>query len=127
MGATRNVALNELPFRGISINAEADNVVAISVEASDSGVLFINHETGGTVTYTLPTASEGAGKWWWFFQGTATEIKIANDDGTAIIVGDSTNKVMTGSSGQGACGIIFGDGTYYYFIEIYGSWACGSS
>ena len=122
MGATRDIALTELPFRGISINPESGDEASIAIVPSDSGVIFINKETSsGTVTYTLPAVADGAGKWFWFFQGGAVELIVSC--ATASIVGDATGTTATCDSAQGACGFVIGDGTYYYLHEISGDWA----
>ena len=123
---TRNVALTELPFRGISINAETgSNVVAIDVEAYDSGILFINKETNGTVTYTLPAVDEGKGKMWWFFNANASAaLKIASP-ATDMFASNTTATSVTSATQIGECGFVFGDGTNYYFFETYGDWTTG--
>ncbi len=126
MGAARDVALNSLPFRGISINAEsASNVVAITVIPSDSGILFINKEESGTVTYTLPAVADGKGKIFWFYEGynVAIKVKIL----TANIVGDATNKVASGDGTLGTCCFVVGDGSYYYLFAIMGTWTVAST
>lgn len=121
MGATRDVALNELPIRGISINANtAANTVAITVVPSDSGIIFINKETA-TTTYTLPAVADGKGKMFWFYEGYAAAIDIYC--GTACIVGDATGQTATGTAVLGTCAMVVGDGTYYYLFEISGAWS----
>ncbi len=122
MGATRDVALNELPLRGISINAEtSDNTVAITVVPSDSGIIFINKETSGTVTYTLPAVALGKGKMFWFYEGTAKQLDIYC--ATSSIIGDATGQTATGTAVLGTCAMVVGDGTYYYLFEISGAWS----
>lgn len=127
MGATRDVALSELNFRGISINPETtENVVAITVAPSDSGVLFINKETSGTVTYTLPPVALGKGKMFWFYEGYATAIKLLIT--TSSIVGNNTtNAVASCTASVGSCGFVVGDGDYYYLFAIMGTWTVGGS
>lgn len=126
MGAARDVALITLPFRGISINAHtASEVVAVTVIPSDSGILFINKETSGTVTYTLPAVALGKGKIFWFYEGHATAIKVAI--ATAHIVGDATNKVATGDGTLGTCCFVVGDGDYYYLFAIMGTWTVAAT
>ena len=122
---TRTVALTELPIRGSSTNEDADNVTAISVVASDSGLLFINKETSGTVTYTLPTLALAAGKWFWFMNAQ-TSFALAITGGTAskIVYSNSTTaSTVTCATQAGECGMIYCDGVNYYFFEIYGSWS----
>ena len=125
MGATRDIALNELPFRGISINAEADNVNAIIVVPSDSGVIFVNKESGtGTITYTLPAVALGAGKWFWFFNAQTTREIAVTALSACIISATSTYTTLTTSTNAiGDSGFIVGDGTYWYFFNIVGTWA----
>jgi len=125
MGADRDIALSELPIRGISINTLTGADADITVVPSDSGILFVNKYTTET-TYTLPAVADGAGKWFWFFNGqTSAEIKIKGT--TACIVGDATDQYATGSADTGTCAFVIGDGTYYYLHEIYGDWAVASS
>ena len=125
MGATRDVALNELPFRGLSINSTGAGAT-VNIVASDSGVIFINKYVAGDCTYNLPSVADGKGKMFWFFQAQNSMNMIiaapantmfmaddlaattANDKGTAIECGDSA--------------MVIGDGTSYYFFEIYGAW-----
>lgn len=130
MGATRDVALNELPIRGISINADTtDNVVEIQVVPSDSGVIFINKEVEGTVTYTLPSVAEGKGKWFWFFNGqtsAAIVVTAGADTGVMVCTGYVDYDKMTDSSIIGASGFVFGDGDKYYFVEIAPTWTAGT-
>ena len=126
MGATRDVALTELPFRGISINAEtSENVVAITVSPSDSGILFINKETNGTVTYTLPAVADGKGKIFWFYEGTAKVIKLLIT--TTSIIGNATDKVASATAVLGSCAFVIGDGDYYYLFAIAGTWTVAAS
>jgi hypothetical protein len=125
MGATYDVLLNELPIRGISINADASGVNAFTVVGSDSGTVFINKEDAtSATTYTLPAVADGAGKWWWFFDAEGSQ-GIAITSGTAsTLVGhaSATSSTATATAGIGACAMVIGDGSYYYLFEIYGTW-----
>ena len=122
---TRNVALNELNFRGISINAETgDEVVAIDVEAYDSGIIFINREESGTVTYTLPVVAEGKGKMWWFYGAYGVAIKITSGTASTLVTpGAATATSLTSAAAVGECAMVGGDGSFYYVFEIQGSWS----
>ena len=125
MGATRDIALNELPMRGISVNpvAASGGVAAITIVPSDSGIVFANKYVTGAVTYTLPAVSLGAGKMFWFIsaQGTVAENIAAT---TACIMGidGTTGTTLTNDSDEGACMCIFGDGTNWFAIPIGATW-----
>ncbi|GAF71171.1 unnamed protein product [marine sediment metagenome] len=129
MGATRDVALNELPIRGLSINADAAGV-SVTVAASDSGVIFVNKEDAGTVTYTLPEVADCKGKWFWFYQAqTGADLKILGGTADVFIGGGAeagdymdTNATYTGN----AC-IVVGDGTSYYLLPLNGQWDTGNT
>jgi len=118
----RDVALNELAFRGIAINDATANTAAVQVYASDSGIFFVNKFASAT-TYTLPAVAEGAGKWFWFFNVGAAGMIIASygslDDIIAVndIAADTvtyaTANLMIGS----AC-LVIGDGTNWYAMNI---------
>ena len=120
---TRNVALNELNFRGISVNAEADNVTAITLVASDSGLVLINKETSGTVTYTLPAVALGKGKMFWFYSAAAQPIAITSPTATTLNTAGSLTTTLTSASSIGECAMVIGDGSFYYLFEIYGTWS----
>lgn len=124
MGATRTVALTELPFRGISVNPATTGDTAITVVASDSGVLFVN-EQASAVTYTLPTVALAAGKMFWFFNvgaggivitGGSTDVMVGLNAAEADTVTFSTGSAMIGSS----CAI-FCDGTNYFCMVFAGT------
>ena len=123
MGATRDIALTELPLRGISINTEAGDDTDITIVPSDSGVLFVNYESGSTVEYTLPAVADAAGKWFWFFTAVAAKIKVTAPAST-MYCGETTLQTSTFSaSAIGEGGMCICDGNYYYFFEICGTWA----
>ncbi len=125
MGATRDIALNELPIRGISINAESANTTTINVVASDSGIIFVNKETSGVVTYVLPAVADGAGKMWWFYNGQTAYNIVVKAPSNIFIGANTTSSTNMTTSGNltGDSAIVFGDGTYYYLIEFVGTWA----
>ena len=119
----RDVALSELPIRGIIINTEAGGVVAVTVYPSDSGILFINKESSATVEYTLPAVADAKGKWFWFFTGVAQKMKITAPASTMYCI-ETTVQTSTFSDAQiGTSGMCICDGSYYYFFELSGSWA----
>ena len=125
VAGARNIALNELNLRGISVNDATNGSATINIVASDSGIVFINKFATNT-TYNLPAVASGAGKWFWFFDGQATNTSAITSPtaNTLVSVNAAANTTVTSSAGAGQCGIIMGDGSYYYFFEIIGTWAC---
>jgi hypothetical protein len=122
MGATRDVALNELPIRGISINADGAGQ-SITVVSSDSGIIFINKEDAGNVTYTLPAVADGAGKWFWFYNAQTTgEIVITALTACIVSATSTYTSLTTSTNAIGDCGLLIGDGTYWYFFNFVGTW-----
>ena len=123
MGATRDVALTELPIRGISINT-ADS--AITLVASDSGVIFWNQYASAT-TYTLPTAALGKGKWFWFINSGAGGMVITDGAVDTMVglngVAFDTLTFSTGSAMIGAAAIAISDGTYWFVMPFAGATA----
>ena len=120
----RNVALTELPFRGIAINDATANTAAVTVYASDSGILFIN-KFAATTTYTLPAVADCAGKVFEFMSYVANNLVIAG--ATSVIVGGNTSAGVAGATVTltgviGGHGKIVGDGTNYYFFAGTGTW-----
>ena len=129
MGATRDIALNELPIRGLSINADAAGQ-SVAVAASDSGIIFINKEDAGLVTYTLPAVADCAGKWFWFYNAqTAADLKILGGTADVFIGGgaEAGDFMDTNASYTGDAAIVFGDGTYYYLLPLHGTWDTGNT
>lgn len=126
MGATRDIALNELPIRGLSINPASDGSAAITVVASDSGTMFIN-KFGTETEYTLPAVADGKGKMFWFFNAqTSTAVLVTAT--TAIIMGvnSTTGTTLTDGSNIGDCCLVIGDGTNYFGFVLSGSWTSGA-
>ena len=122
----RDVALNELAFRGIAINDADNNTAAVTVYASDSGILFIN-QYAGTTTYTLPAVEDCKGKVFYFFSYVANNLVIAGASGDALIVGGSTSAGVVGATVTltgviGGWAMIIGDGTNYYCLPGTGTW-----
>jgi len=121
MGATRDVALSELPIRGISINPSTASG-AVTVVASDSGTIFIN-KYAGTTTYTLPSVATGAGKMFWFFGAIANDVVVYGPAATTVYGPAALGRTFTGTGAIGICCMVIGDGTSYYAFAISGSWA----
>jgi len=118
----RDVALNELPFRGIALNDATDNTNTVQVYASDSGILFINKFVD-TVVYTLPAIADGAGKMFWFYTGINQIITITSPTATTLFsVGALGTSTSCDAAYGGSC-MVVGDGSYYYMFEISGAWA----
>jgi len=126
MGATRDVALTELPIRGISINDATTGSAAVTVVASDSGVIFWNQYASAT-TYTLPTAALGKGKWFWFFNQGAGGMVISDGEVDTIVglngAAFDTLTFSTGSAMIGAACLAISDGTYWAVIPFAGGTA----
>lgn len=122
VGVTRDVALTELPIRGISINTEAGDVTTITLVPSDSGILFVNYESGGTVEYVLPAVADAAGKWFWFFTAVAQIVKVTAPASTMYCGETALQTSNFSDSAIGEGGMCVCDGDYYYFFEICGSW-----
>ena len=119
----RDVALNEMNFRGFTINTAE---TAITVDASDSGIIFLQNYATAT-TYTLPAVGLGAGKMFKFVCiNTATKTLVTTSDATALIKGTYTAGAAKTTITSGAIGdsvTIVGDGTYWYVLEGFkGAW-----
>lgn len=118
----RDVALNELAFRGIAINDATNNTAAVTVYASDSGILFVNKYITDHVTYTLPAVADGAGKIWWFFNANTTKNILVTAPSACMYHSGAAVTTMTSPNAVGGCAFVIGDGTLYYFFEIEGVW-----
>ena len=118
MTATRSPALSEMNFRGLSINSSE---TAITVTADDSGVVFLNDNSSAT-TYTLPSVSLGAGKFFVFVNcDTAAATVITST--TALIKGvNASAKTTLTSAAIGNFAIVFGDGTNWFLVGVGGAW-----
>ena len=110
----RDVALNEMNFRGVSINTAE---TAITLVPSDSGIIFIQHYASAT-TYTLPAVADCAGKMF-FFANTNTTASTVVQSVAADILGVETagaaNTVLT-SAEIGNFMWIVSNGTNFYVI-----------
>jgi len=127
MGAYRNVALTELPLRGISVEPSGGDG-AVTVVASDSGVMFVNKYATGNTTYTLPAVADAGGKMFWFFNAQATKSLVVSAPSNTMFMGN--NLVTTSATSSDACGesaFVICDGSSYYFYAIQGTWANASS
>ncbi len=122
MGATRDVALNELPIRGISINTLAGADATHTLVGSDSGVIFVNFYNSAT-TYNLPAVVDGKGKMFWFFAAVAANIVVYGPAASTIYGDGAIGRTLTGTGAIGLSCMVIGDGDYYYAFEIAGSWA----
>ncbi len=126
MGAYRNVALSELPIRGISINdvAASDGAATVAVVASDSGVVFVNKYITADTVYTLPAVADAKGKMFWFFNAQSTKnLNINGPANTIMINNDAAADNVTSAAYVGEAGFVICDGEFYYFFEIMGTWA----
>ena len=122
----RDVAQVGLPFRGIAINDNTNNTTAVTVYASDSGILFINKKAG-TTTYTLPAVEDCEGKVFFFMSYVANDLVIQTASGDDVLVGGSASAGIIGDklTGGGTIGIwcaIIGDGTNYFALPGTGTW-----
>lgn len=124
MGATRDVALNELPVRGISINpiSASGGTTPITVVASDSGVMFVNRYASAT-TYNLPAVADGKGKMFWFYDGVGQTLIVYGPASSTVYGPTSLGQTLTGTADIGICVMVVGDGDYYYAFCIHGGWA----
>ena len=117
----RNLVLNELPFRGISVNTLAGADASIAVVASESGVLFVNHCASAT-TYTLPTVALAKGKWFWFFNVGAAGMIITGGTASVMVRKNSATSTSvtfaTSSEMIGAACLIMCDGTNYFCFNL---------
>ena len=117
MAATRNVALNEMNFRGLSINAATNT---ITIVPSDSGIIFLNQNTANSTNYVLPAVADAAGKFFWFYNAQTTQNMVITAP-SVIMMGDDTVTGTTATTVTNNCGfaaMVFGDGTNYYLLEF---------
>ena len=119
----RDVGLSELPIRGIAIETTS-GTGAVTVYASDSGIMFINKYTTGDTTYTLPTAAASKGKWWFFFNAqTSYNITITGGTTDVMVVDEGTAADECYCADEiGECCMVIGDGTSYYVFVMHGTW-----
>ncbi len=114
MAITRSVALNELPVRGLHVNAAT---AAYTIVPSDSGIILFN-DYGTDTTYTLPAVADAAGKMFWFVNGEATTKTIITAP-TACIKGPQAAVCTTlTSKAIGDHCILTCDGTNYFVVSM---------
>ena len=107
-------------IRAVVRSATTDT--ATTVTPDDSGTLFVNLGTSAHA-YTLPAVAAGAGKCFMFFNADGTSTISVASTAANLKAHDATATTMLSSTtGIGDCLLIIGDGTYYYGIEIYGTW-----
>ncbi len=125
MGASRNVATTDVPMRGISVNPDDGDVTTINVVPSDSGVMFMNKETGGATTYNLPAVADAKGKIFWFFNAQTSKNIVINAPANTMFMADDIAASSATATGEacGDCGFVVCDGSSYYFLEFNGTWA----
>ncbi len=127
MGAYRNLALTELPIRGISVEPTGGDG-AVAVVASDSGLIFVNKYVSGDTTYTLPAVADAKGKMFWFFNAQTTKSIVVSAPSNTMFMGDNiVTTSATSAADCGECAMAICDGSSYYFFAIYGTWANASS
>lgn len=121
MSATIDVLFNERPFRGTTVNADGAGQ-AVTVTADDSGLLFINREDAGTVTYTLPASASCAGKWFWFINMADVDMTLtAGTVDTMVTKNNAAADSVTFTTDTeliGASALVVGDGTYVYVFAM---------
>lgn len=118
---SRDVALNELNMRGISLNDATNGSATINIVASDSGIIFINKFATDT-TYNLPALADGEGKMWWFYNAQTTNNITITAPSANMYANDALNTSVNSAATHAFSGMIVGDGAYYYFIEFGGTW-----
>lgn len=122
MATSRDIALSELPIRGISINTLLGVDDTHTLVGSDSGVMFVNYYNA-TTTYTLPAVVEGAGKMFWFYDAVGNDILITSPTATRLYGPTALGTTCTGTGAIGNCCMVVGDGTYYYVFAFTDNWA----
>ena len=122
MSNAPTVLMGLVPLIRAVVRSETTDT-ATTVTADDSGTLFVNLGTSAH-TYTLPVVADGKGKVWVFFNADGTAA-IAVTSGTAskLKVSDTAATTNTETNHEvGGCMLVIGDGTWYYGLEIYGTW-----
>ena len=124
----RTVPLTEMNFRGLDVNSTSGTV---TVNPSDSGVMFVAAYTSGTVTYTMPAVADCAGKMFMFYLGTtdyALIIDLDSGDDDKFVVDDSiVGDIVTSAAEVGEWCWIVSDGTYFYVLAGHGTWTVTES
>ena len=109
--------------RGMKVNADGAGQ-AVTVTAADSGVMFVNKEDAGTVTYTLPTAAACKGKHFIFYNAQTTQnIAVTGGTDDVLVSSDDANyDKITDDGNYGNWCIIIGDGSSFYALIGAGTW-----
>jgi len=95
---------------------------ATTVTPDDSGTIFVNLSTSAH-TYTLPAVANGKGKAWIFFNADGTAAIAVSSTAANLKVSDTDSTTNTEVNHEvGGCMLVIGDGTWYYGLEIYGTW-----
>ena len=114
MAITRSVALNELPVRGLHVNAAT---AAYTIVPSDSGIVLFNDYATAT-TYTLPAVADAAGKLFWIVNGESAVATVISAP-TACIKGPQAAVCTTlTSKAIGDHCILTCDGTNYFVVSM---------
>ncbi len=115
MAVARTIALNQMPMRGVYKNT-ADSTLTLTRD--DSGIIFVQTYTT-SCTYTLPAVADGKGCFFWFFNAnTTSQITIASPTADTLCTHDDATATSTICDAEaGAWAMVFGDGTYWYFME----------
>ena len=118
--------LNDRPLARAIVVSAAD-ATATTVTNDDSGTIFISKATNAH-TYTLPTTSEGKGKFFIFVKAYDANMVISSAGSADDIIaegdtGADTVTYSTSSHKIGSACLVFGDGTNWFSINIGGTTA----
>ena len=94
-----------------------------AVSVNDSGKLIIANKAGTAVAFTLPAVASSKGRTYYFAVLGSGGMTINGPAGTNVIVGKNnaaanTVAFTTASEMIGAACRFWGDGTYYYFMQL---------
>jgi len=122
MSTAPTVLLGLVPLIRAVVRSETTDT-ATTVTADDSGTLFVNLGTSKH-TYTLPTLALGKGKSWVFFNADGTAaIAIVSGTASKLKTSDTAVTTVTETNHEvGGCMLVICDGTWFYCLEIYGTW-----
>ena len=108
-------------IRGISTTPAAGQT-AQTLVGSDSGMIFITHNTAN-ITYTLPSLANGKGKVFWFMNCNTTSTLAITAPSTSMVCNDSaTATTNTSDAVAGQWAMVTCDGTNYFCFEGSGTW-----
>jgi len=114
VGVTRDVALNEMNWRGLHINVET---AEYTIVPSDSGIILFN-DYGTDANYILPAVADAAGKMFLIVNGEATTKTIVTAPSACLKGVTAAACTVITSKAIGDHLIITCDGTYYYVISM---------